>query len=208
MPNFDIENTHNCIVAGVDEAGRGPWAGPVVAAAVIIHDRNLEQELLSAIDDSKKLTAIKREKLFIKIFEEEKEGKLAVGIGESSVAEIDELNILQATFLAMNRAVLSLKIKPEIAIIDGNQKPKNFCCNTQTVIGGDAKSISIAAASIIAKVHRDKIMKDLSLKYPHYSFEKNAGYGTQAHIEGLKAHGICSEHRKTYKPIKEFVSLC
>lgn len=205
MPDFEIENSLNKIVAGIDEAGRGPWAGPVVAGAVVVLDKNLQEELLKGLDDSKKLSAKKREALYAKLWEEEKNGKVAIGIGQASCQEIDELNILQATFLAMKRATAALKVKPEVAIIDGNQNPKNFPCPSKTVIKGDAKSMSISAASIVAKVYRDRLMADLAQKYPFYAFEKNAGYGTAAHIAGLKAYGITPEHRKSYKPIKAFL---
>lgn len=205
MPDFKIEDSLGGIVAGVDEAGRGPWAGPVVAGAVVILDRNLDAELLNGLDDSKKLSAKKREKLYNLLFEEEKNGRVAIGIGEASAEEIDALNILQATFLAMTRAVEKLKAIPEIAIIDGNQNPKKFPCPSKTVVKGDAKSMSISAASIAAKVYRDRLMSELAEKYPYYGFEKNAGYGTKAHIEGLKSYGIIPEHRKSYKPIQAFL---
>lgn len=205
MPSFDIENSVGNLVVGVDEAGRGPWAGPVVAGAVIILDKNLDKELLSSLDDSKKLSEKKREYLYHKLIDEEVKGKIYIGIGEASCKEIDEMNILQATFLAMQRAVASLKVPPQFAIVDGCCKPNNFPCDIKTVVKGDSKSFSIAAASIIAKVTRDRKMKELALKYPYYSFEKNAGYGTKLHIEGLKQYGITPEHRKSYKPIKAFL---
>ncbi len=205
MPDFEIENSFNCLVAGIDEAGRGPWAGPVVAGAVIVIDKNLSPILLNGLDDSKKLTEKKRELLFEELFVEEQRGKLCIGIGQASCEEIDNLNILQATFLAMKRATENLSVKPDMAIIDGNRIPADFVCPAQCVIKGDAKSLSISAASIVAKVYRDRIMKEMAQKYPYYGFEKNAGYGTKAHIEGLKQYGITSEHRKSYKPIQEFM---
>ena len=205
MPNFEFENSMGGIVVGVDEAGRGPWAGPVVAGAVVIADKNLPEELLSGLDDSKKLSATKREKLYKALFEAEKAGKVVLGIGEASAQEIDELNILQATFLAMNRAVKSLKIAPQSALIDGNRAPKNFPCPCKTLIKGDAKSLSVAAASIVAKVYRDHLMADLAKKYPAYGFEKNAGYGTALHQSGLANCGICPEHRRSYKPIQKYL---
>ena len=205
MPNFEFENSMGGIVAGVDEAGRGPWAGPVVAGAVVIADKNLPEELLTGLDDSKKLSATKREKLYKALFEVEKAGKIYLGIGEASAQEIDELNILQATFLAMNRAVKSLKIAPQSALIDGNRAPKNFPCPCKTLIKGDAKSLSVAAASIVAKVYRDHLMADLAKKYPAYGFEKNAGYGTALHQAGLANCGICPEHRRSYKPIQKYL---
>ena len=208
MPDFEFENKYpSQIIVGVDEAGRGPWAGPVVAGAVIIKDQKLNDILLSGLNDSKKLTSTKREILYEQLFAAQDIGLVAIGIGQASVAEIDELNILQATFLAMKRAIENLPEKPDFALIDGNQIPKNLCCRCQTVIKGDAKSYSIAAASIIAKVYRDRLMSDLAKQYPFYAFEKNAGYGTAAHIAGLKKHGVIKGiHRLSYKPIANFLA--
>lgn len=208
MPDFEFENKYpSQIIVGVDEAGRGPWAGPVVAGAVIIKDQKLNDILLSGLNDSKKLTSTKREILYEQLFAAQNLGLVAIGIGQASVAEIDELNILQATFLAMKRAIENLPEKPDFALIDGNQIPKNLCCRCQTVIKGDAKSYSIAAASIIAKVYRDRLMSDLAKQYPFYAFEKNAGYGTSAHIAGLKMHGVIKGiHRLSYKPIANFLA--
>lgn len=184
MPDFEFEKEAGGVVAGVDEAGRGPWAGPVVAGAVVIADRNLPEELLTGLDDSKKLSAAKREKLYSALLAAEKAGKLSIGIGEATAREIDEMNILQATFLAMRRAVAKLKVCPEKALIDGNRVPKDFPCPCRTIVKGDARSMSIAAASIAAKVYRDRLMADLARKYPGYGFEKNAGYGTVLHQAG------------------------
>ncbi len=208
MPDFEFENKYpSQIIVGVDEAGRGPWAGPVVAGAVIIKDQKLNDILLSGLNDSKKLTSTKREILYEQLFAAQNLGLVAIGIGQASVAEIDELNILQATFLAMKRAIENLPEKPDFALIDGNQIPKNLCCRCQTVIKGDAKSYSIAAASIIAKVYRDRLMSDLAKQYPFYAFEKNAGYGTSVHIAGLKKHGVIKGiHRLSYKPIANFLA--
>lgn len=203
MPDFELEDSIGKLCAGIDEAGRGPWAGPVAAGAVVILDRNLNPELLAGLDDSKKLSAKKRENLYNLLSEEEKSGKVSIGIGLASAKEIDELNILQATFLAMKRAVENLKVKPEFALVDGNQKPKNLPCGVQTVVKGDGKSMSIAAASIAAKVYRDRLMTALAEKYPYYGFEKNAGYGTALHIQGLKEHGATPEHRFSYRPVRE-----
>ncbi len=205
MPSWDIENKIGGAVCGVDEAGRGPWVGPVAAGAVMFLSREINPEILAQIDDSKKLTAKKREKIYDLLLEEARAGRLTYGIGLASAAEIDELNILQATFLAMKRAVEKLKPQPQHALIDGNRLPIEFSCPTSCYIGGDAKSYSIAAASILAKVYRDDLMKELAQKYPGYGFEKNAGYGTKDHVEGLQKYGVTPEHRKSYKPIKEFL---
>lgn len=205
MPNWDEENKYSGLIAGIDEAGRGPWAGPVVAGAVIFYTRDINPCLLNSLNDSKKLSAKKREELYTLIEQEAGYGHLSYGIGEASAAEIDRLNILQATFLAMRRALEKLPRRPDIAIIDGNRNPKDFPCPSTTVIKGDAKSYSVAAASIMAKVYRDRFMSSLAQIYPGYGFEKNAGYGTKAHIEGLKKLGITPEHRKTYRPIAELL---
>lgn len=204
MPDWTIEDKNKGLVCGVDEAGRGPWVGPVVAAAVIFLTRNLDERLLSGINDSKKLSAKKREFLYDLLLEAADNGQLLYGIGEASAKEIDEINILQATFLAMRRAVEKLPKIPDIALIDGNRLPQDFCCKTACFIDGDAKSYSIAAASILAKVYRDRYMQKLAEKYPYYGFEKNAGYGTKDHISGIKAYGLIPEHRFSYKPIKQF----
>lgn len=205
MPDFSFEDNCRGIVAGVDEAGRGPWAGPVVAGAVVIFDRNLDKFLLEGLDDSKKLSAKKRETLYEALLAAEAKGQLKTGIGEASAEEIDRVNILQATFLAMRRAVEALGMTPDYALVDGNQTPKPFVCAVQTVVKGDARSYSIAAASIMAKVHRDRLMARLAEEFPFYGFEKNAGYGTALHIAGLKEHGITPQHRKSYRPIQEMI---
>ncbi len=205
MPDFCLENNCQGIVCGIDEAGRGPWVGNVVAGAVIILNRNLPSELLDNLNDSKKLSKNKREYLYRLLREAEEKGLVKIGVGEATPQEIDEYNILQATFMAMRRAVDNLNLKPSIALIDGNRTPKNFPVQVQTVIKGDAKSYSISAASIIAKVWRDREMEELAKKYPYYGFEKNVGYGTKDHIEGLKKYGIIAEHRKSYRPIKEYL---
>lgn len=177
------------VVCGIDEAGRGPLAGPVCAAAVILPvDCEIE-----GINDSKKLSEKKREKLFDII----KDKAVAYSIATASEKEIDEYNILQATFLAMRRAVENLEVKPDIALIDGNQKP-HLEIEEQTIVKGDAKSISIAAASILAKVTRDRYMKEMAEKYPQYAFEKHKGYGTKLHYEMLEKYGISEIHRRTF----------
>lgn len=177
------------LVCGIDEAGRGPLCGPVCAAAVILPiDCEIE-----GINDSKKLTEKKRELLFDVIREKAVDYSIAMATAE----EIDEINILQATFLAMRRAYDGLNHKPDIALIDGNQKP-HLPCEERTIVKGDAKSISIAAASILAKVTRDRYMKELDEKYPDYLFAQHKGYGTKLHYEKIVEHGICPEHRKTF----------
>ena len=193
MPDFSFEDQHNCIVAGVDEAGRGPWAGPVVAAAVILDQSNYPVVL----NDSKKLSAKKREALFGPIMD-----NAIVGIGQASVEEIDSINILQATMLAMQRAVANLGTEPGHVLIDGNRCPEmEIPC--EAIIKGDGRSFSIAAASIIAKTFRDRIMADLAKTWPDYGWEKNAGYGTALHQQGLNLVGISPHHRKSFKPIRK-----
>lgn len=177
------------LICGVDEAGRGPLAGDVYAAACILPP-NIE---IDGLNDSKKLTEKKREKLYPTI----KEKALAYCVATASVEEIDSLNILNATFLAMRRAVDGLKIKPDFALIDGN-RIKNMSVPCETVIGGDGKSASIAAASILAKVERDRYMVELSEKYPQYCFEKHKGYGTKLHYEMLDKYGVSQIHRKSF----------
>lgn len=206
MPNWEIEDKFSGLICGVDEAGRGPWVGPVAAGAVIFLTRDVAPELLQNLDDSKKLSAAKREKLYHLLRQEEREGRICCGIGLASAQEIDELNILQATFLAMSRAVTELKCMPQQALIDGNRLPAQFICPTSCYIGGDARSYSIAAASILAKVYRDHLMQELDTKYPYYGFAKNAGYGTKEHIAGIREHGLTLEHRRSYKPIREYLT--
>jgi ribonuclease HII len=205
MPNWEIEDKYSGVVCGIDEAGRGPWVGPVVAGAVVFLQRDVDEKLLQNLNDSKKLSAKKRKMLYDLLLEEEKKHKILCGIGEASAQEIDELNILQATFLAMRRAVAKLEIVPQMALIDGNRLPTEFVCRSSCWIGGDGRSYSIAAASILAKVYRDELMTEMAVRYPGYGFEKNAGYGTKEHIAGLQALGITPEHRRSYKPIKEFM---
>lgn len=207
MPSFEFESKFDGLVAGVDEAGRGPWAGPVVAGAVVFLSKEVDRFLLDNLDDSKKLSAKKREILYEKLFEAQDKGQLLIGIGQATAAEIDEFNILQATFMAMKRAVGVLEKTPQYAIVDGNQKPKGLPCESMTLVKGDARSYSVAAASIVAKVFRDRLMGDLAKQYPYYGFERNAGYGTKAHVEGLHKYGIISGiHRKSYRPIQEILS--
>lgn len=205
MPDFSFEDQFSGVTCGIDEAGRGPWVGNVVAGAVIINDRNLSPELLHNLNDSKKLSKVKREWLYTLLRDAEAKGQIKIGIGEATPQEIDKYNILQATFLAMRRAADNLGCSTDMALIDGNRAPQNFPCKVLPIIKGDARSYSISAASIVAKVYRDKEMEKLAEKYPFYGFEHNAGYGTKDHIEGIKQHGLIPEHRKSYKPIKAFL---
>lgn len=176
-------------VCGIDEAGRGPLAGPVVAAAVILPE-GIE---LPGVNDSKKIIEKKREGLFDFV----KEHALAYGIGQASEQEIDEINILQATFLAMRRAVEALQLPADFALVDGN-RIQGLNIPAETVIGGDGKVLSIAAASILAKVTRDRYMREMAQTYPEYGFEKHKGYGTKAHYAAIEQYGICPLHRKTF----------
>ena len=177
------------IVCGVDEAGRGPLAGPVYAAAVILPD-GLEE---MGINDSKKMSEKKREQLFDIIVE----NATAYGIGFATETEIDEINILNATFLAMRRAVEAMGVKPDLVLVDGNRKP-NTGYEEMTLVKGDAKSISISAASILAKVSRDRYMKDLAERHPEYKFEQHKGYGTKLHYEMIEQYGILPDHRRSF----------
>jgi ribonuclease HII len=180
-------------VCGVDEAGRGPWAGPVSAAAVILNPADLP----AGIDDSKALTATRREALEIEI----KARALAWGVGFASVDEIAELNILHATGLAMCRAIEALQVSPAAALVDGNYRFK-LPCPIQTVVGGDGLSLSIAAASILAKTARDRLMVEMDVRYPGYGFASHKGYNAPIHSEALKTLGPCPEHRRGWAPIR------
>lgn len=182
-------------IAGTDEAGRGPLVGSVVAAAVILDPNNP----IAGLNDSKKLTEKKREKLFVEI----QEKALAWAIAESSAAEIDELNILQASLLAMRRAVEKLQIKPDHVLIDGNKLVSGLQMSCEAVIGGDALHAEISAASILAKVTRDYQMIQLDAKYPEYGFAKHKGYPTKAHFEAIAEFGVIDEHRRSFGPVKK-----
>lgn len=177
------------VICGVDEAGRGPLAGPVCAAACIL-PRGLEIE---GLNDSKKLTEKRREALYDVICEK----AVSYGIAFASVDEIEELNILGATYLAMNRAIAQLHVTPDLALIDGNRN-QGITVNSQTVVKGDSKCADIAAASILAKVTRDRYMMELDEKYPQYLFKKHKGYGTKDHYAAIREHGMCSEHRPSF----------
>ena len=182
------------LVAGVDEAGRGPLAGPVVAAAVILDDLRP----IAGLDDSKKLTALRRDALFDEI----RAKALCFAIAEASVEEIDQLNILQATLLAMRRAVMGLRLKPVRVLVDGNQLPR-LDVPSEAIVKGDALVKSISAASILAKVHRDRWCNEVHEHFPHYGFSAHKGYGTVVHMEALRAHGACIHHRRSFAPVAQ-----
>jgi ribonuclease HII len=198
MADFELETTlYNnnpkiIRIAGVDEVGRGPWAGPVTACAVVLDPNNIPPGL----NDSKKLTAKRRDALF-EILQTCSE----ISIAHASVQEIDEINILAASHLAMERALAGLKSMPDHALIDGNKLPKNLMCPADAIIKGDGKSASIAAASIVAKVTRDRMMVALAQQFPGYGWERNAGYGTKMHQLGLQEFGVTTHHRRSFKPI-------
>lgn len=183
------------LIAGVDEAGRGPWAGPVVAAAVILDPRAIP----AGLNDSKKLSAARREALFAQL-----QSCARIGVGQASVAEIDAMNILNASLLAMARAVRALPETPALALVDGNRKPE-LSCPATTIIGGDARCLSISAASIIAKVTRDAIMHHLDTEFPGYGWKSNQGYGTKMHQSSLIRLGVTPHHRRSFRPIHKML---
>ena len=180
------------LIAGVDEAGRGPLAGPVVAAAVILDERNP----IAGLADSKALTARRREQLFDEI----RAKALCCAIAQASVEEIDAINILQATLLAMRRAVEGLRLKPSLVLVDGNQLPV-LDVRAEAIVKGDSKVQAISAASILAKVTRDRWCAELDAQYPEYGFAGHKGYGTAAHLQALQTHGACPQHRTTFAPV-------
>ena len=199
MPSWNYEkeaySRFGNVVAGVDEAGRGPLAGPVVAGAVILDKKNVPTDLLCHLDDSKKLSPKKRDVLFHQIMNCP---AATTALGVASVEEIDHLNILRAAHLAMQRAVSLLGVMPAVALIDGNQAPRHFSCPTMCVVKGDSHSFSIAAASIIAKVNRDRKMTELAVGYPGYGWEKNMGYGTAEHRHAVRSLGLTPHHRRSF----------
>lgn len=182
------------LIAGVDEAGRGPLAGPVVAAAVILDELNP----IEGLADSKKLTALKRERLYDEI----RAKAICFSIAEASVEEIDRLNILQATMLAMRRAVEGLRLRPHLVLVDGNRLPV-LTIRAEAIVKGDDKVAAISAASILAKVHRDRWCVDYHLQFPHYGFAAHKGYGTAVHLSALREHGACPQHRTSFRPVAE-----
>ena len=194
MPDYEFEKAasdsgFSCI-CGVDEAGRGPLAGPVCAAAVILP----EGVVIEGLDDSKKLTEKKRERLYDII----KQTAVAYSVAYGTLEEIETVNILEATYLAMNRAIEGLNVKPDFALIDGNRVPRGIKIPCETVVKGDSKSMSVAAASVLAKVTRDRLMLEYDKKYPEYNFKKHKGYGTKEHTELIKQYGPCEIHRLSF----------
>jgi ribonuclease HII len=201
-PSFAIEaqaiDLGDLPVAGIDEAGRGPWAGPVVAAAVVL----VPQSIPKGLDDSKALSARQRENLL----EEITASGAAIGIGVADVDRIDRMNILQASLWAMAQAVGRLPIAPRLALVDGNRLPR-LSCRARAIVGGDATCLSIAAASIVAKVTRDRMMTELAAAHPGYGFEKHKGYGTPEHKAALLRLGVCPQHRRSFRPVQEALGL-
>jgi len=186
----------NGLIAGVDEAGRGPLAGPVVAAAVILDDRHA----IKGLADSKKLSARRREALFDEI----RAKALCCSIAQASVEEIDELNILQATLLAMRRAVMGLRLPPKLVLVDGNRLPV-LDIRAEAIVKGDAKVPAISAASILAKVSRDRWCLEYHQQFPQYGFDQHKGYGTADHLAALRLHGPCPQHRRTFRPVTDLL---
>lgn len=194
MPDYEFEkaavNSGFSCICGVDEAGRGPLAGPVCAAAVILP----EGAVIEGLDDSKKLTEKKRKGLYDII----KETAVAYSVAYGTLEEIETVNILEATYLAMNRAIEGLSVKPDFALIDGNRIPRGIKIPCETIVKGDSKSMSVAAASVLAKVTRDRLMLEYDKKYPEYNFKKHKGYGTKEHTELIKQYGPCEIHRLSF----------
>jgi ribonuclease HII len=197
MPSLDMERAAGGRVAGVDEAGRGPLAGPVVAAAVVLGPR-VPRKLAVLLDDSKKLTAEQRLAAFAAL----RASPVEIGVGAASVAEILRLNILHASMLAMRRAVARLGVAPDLALVDGNYPPQ-LGCAVRCVVGGDALCLSIAAASIVAKVVRDRAMARLAVRFPGYGWETNAGYATMFHREALGRLGVTRHHREAFGTVAQ-----
>ena len=205
MPDLSLETEAGApaiLVAGVDEAGRGPLAGPVVSAAVVLPANGLPPDIAASVDDSKALTVRRRETAMPAIL-----GCCTVGIGTASVAEIDRLNVLQATFLSMRRALDALPELPAVALIDGNRLPKTLPCTGRAIVRGDSRSLSIAAASIVAKVTRDRIMVELSERHPGYGWDRNAGYGTAEHMTALQELGVSPHHRRSFAPVSQRLGI-
>ncbi|MBO1074152.1 ribonuclease HII [Roseomonas marmotae] len=204
MPDYLLEIAAGGRVAGVDEAGRGPLAGPVMAAAVLFH-RPPPAGLAALLDDSKKLDAAKRQAAFEALRAARVEGVLDGAVAAASAAEIGRLNILRATHLAMTRAVAKLRLMPDLVLVDGNQPPRGLACAVRCVVKGDSISLSIAAASILAKVTRDRAMARLDPRWPGYGFARHAGYPTAAHREALARLGPTPHHRRGFAPVDQML---
>ncbi len=204
-PGWTVERSLSGIVCGIDEVGRAPLAGPVVAACAYIPEERRRKRVLSAVNDSKQLGREQREAIYDDLL-----GLASYGIGEASVAEIDRLNIYHASLLAMRRAYEKMcadfSLSPDFALVDGNAAP-GLGCHTRTVIKGDATCLSIAAASIIAKVWRDRLMSSLHEAHPYYGWNTNAGYGTREHLDGIEAAGITTHHRRSFAPVRNYLEF-
>ena len=201
-PNLRFEQEAGCVVCGVDEVGCAPLAGPVVAAAVILPEWSLSRRLVRLINDSKIVPAPVREQVAAELPE-----YCTISFGEASVDEIDTLNIYHARMLAMRRAIAGLSVAPELALIDGNARPKDITCTVRTVVDGDAKCLSIAAASIVAKVSRDAYMRKLAEAFPGYGWEHNVGYGTRDHRQAMARLGLTPHHRRSFAPVRQLLGL-
>jgi ribonuclease HII len=201
MPDFALERRYKGLVCGIDEAGRGPLAGPVVAAAVILDPRRFPKALRDGLNDSKLLSVEQRETCYRALGRCADRGAAWIGVGAASAHEIDRVNILRAALLAMARAVAVLGVLPDIALVDGNTSPP-LACTVQTVVKGDGLSFSIAAASVVAKVTRDRIMRSLAPRYPGYGWETNVGYATPAHGEAIRRLGVTRHHRRSFAPVR------
>ena len=202
-PDFSLETAQGAPsrrVAGVDEVGRGPLAGPVVACAAILDLARLDPALADRLDDSKRVTAARRQEIAALL---RASPGVVFALGAASVLEIEKINILQASFLAMRRAIARLPTPPDFLLIDGNRLPKELPCPALAVVKGDSRSLSIAAASILAKVTRDRAMAALALRWPHYGWENNAGYGAPVHLAGLRSAGVTPHHRRGFAPIAQ-----
>lgn len=211
MPDFSLERTFAAElrdlhkdprIVGVDEVGRGPWAGPVVAAAAWLDQEALPDSLTRRLDDSKKLSKSARENISAQLHDLASDGKAILALGQAEVEEIDSLNILRASLLAMTRATAQLSFVPDGALVDGNKLP-DLLCPAWPIIKGDGRSLSIAAASIVAKVARDGQMAELAQRHPGYGWERNQGYGTAEHRAGIDRLGITAAHRRSFRPIRE-----
>lgn len=201
MADFSLELEAGGVVCGIDEVGRGPLVGPVVAASVIIPLDVIGMDFWAEVNDSKKVSAKKREKLYPLICE-----YCPFGMGSASADEIDDINILQASLLAMSRAYDDMGKECDLALVDGNKAP-SLPCNVRTVVKGDSVSLSIAAASIVAKVYRDRLLVEMDGEFPEYGWAQNAGYGTKAHMAALLSHGVSPHHRKTFAPVRRLLGV-